>query len=228
MLRRIEDTLYRLETALGALVFAAISLALCAAPAWAGEDSPLKLAEERFLSLQSYTTRIVSYAGGEELIDFPYKSPGFIRMDFIRPHKGAILVYDPEKDMVRIRPFGLLDFLVLNLKPTDKLIRSRQGHTVDRSHLGALIDNAREVEARGSSVVIGTETEDGRQALRLEVTAREGFESLGVNRYLLWLDAESFLPLRAEAYDASGVLVEGVRMEDLVLDPELEDSVFAL
>jgi outer membrane lipoprotein-sorting protein len=209
-------------------LFTALSCALSAAPAGAEEGSPLKLAEERFLALKSYTARVASYAGGDEHIDYTYKAPGFIRMDFIRPHKGAILVYDPEKKMVRIRPFGFMKFLVLNLKPTDRLIRSRRGHTVDRSHLGALIENALEVEASGGSRVLDTVTEDGKQALRLEVTGKEGFESLGVNRYLLWLDAGTYLPLRAEAYDAKGELIEGVRMEDLVLDPELEDSVFAL
>lgn len=210
------------------LLFSAVFVALSAGAVHADGGSLLELAHERFLALRSYTARINTYAGGDEQIDYSYRTPGHIRMDFISPHKGTALVYDPDGGIVRLRPFKALKFLVLKLKPTDRLIRSKRGHTVDRSHLGALIDNALKVEASGSSEVIGTDTEDGKEAVTVEVTGREGFESLGVNRYLLWLDAEDLMPLRAEAFDKSGELLEGVRIEGLVLDPELEDSVFEL
>ena len=63
-----------------------------------------------------------------ETIRYFFKRPGFVRMEFIEPHKGAILVYNPEEKKARLRPFGFMKPLVLTLSPDNSLITSPRGH----------------------------------------------------------------------------------------------------
>ncbi len=208
-----------------AVILALILSCMSALPVRSEED-PLEKALAAFESLDTYTTILNSYAGGKENIRYFFKKPGFIRMEFIRPHKGAFLAYNPNTGKVRLRPFGLIKPLIITLSPGNRLIRSPRGHTVDRSHLGALIDNALRLEAHGSVKVLGREEVHGREAIKVEVSAREGFESDGVNRHLLWLDTEHFLPIRAEGYDAKGMLIEGVFMDELTPGAFISNTLF--
>ena len=63
-------------------------------------------------------------------------------MDFVKPHKGAALVYRPHTGKVQLSPFGFGKFLILTMKPTAKLMLSPSGHRVDESDIGALLENA--------------------------------------------------------------------------------------
>ena len=206
-----------------------IACALLAATpvAHAGNESPLAQAEAAFKELTTYTAILRSYAGGTENIRFFYKKPGFIRMEFISPHKGALLAYNPETGKARLRPFGAIKPLIITLSPGNRLIRSPRGHTVDRSHLGALIENARIIEGSGILKTLGMEEINGRKALKVEVKAQDGFESEGVNRHLLWLDSETHLPIKAEGYDAEGELIEGVFIDDLLVGVPISNSLFS-
>ena len=209
----------------------ACALLAASSAAHAGnEQKPLAQAEAAFNGLTTYTATLRSYAQGSDeytqIIRFFYKRPGFIRMEFISPHKGALLAYSPETGKARLRPFGAIKPLIFTLRPGNRLIRSPQGHTVDRSHLGALIVNARIIEGSGSLKTLGTEEINGRKALKVEVKAAEGFQSEGVNRHLLWLDSETHLPIKAEGYDADGEFIEGVLIDDLVVGVPISNSLF--
>ena len=209
----------------------ACALLTVASVARTGEaQSPLAQAEAAFNGLTTYTATLRSYDQGADeytqIIRFFYKRPGFIRMEFISPHKGALLAYNPETGKVRLRPFGAIKPLIITLSPGNRLIRSPRGHTVDRSHLGALIENARIIEGSGSLKTLGVEEINGREALKVEVKAQKGFQSEGVNRYLLWLDSKTRLPIKAEGYDADGEFIEGVLIDDLLVGVPISNSLF--
>ena len=73
----------------------------------------------------------------ETVMTYTYQKPGKIRMDILKPQKGAVLLYDPEKsEKVKVRPFPKLRFVVLDYKLTDKRVSSDSGGTIDRSDLG--------------------------------------------------------------------------------------------
>ena len=211
---------------IAAIALALITLGMPASPGHS-EENPLERAHAAFKSLNTYTAILNSYTGGNEHIRYFFKKPGFIRMEFIKPHKGALLVYSPVTEKVRLRPFGLLKPLIITLSPDNRLIRSPRGHTVDRSHLGALIESALRLEAQGSVKVLGREEVHGREAIKVEVAAREGFEHDGVNRHLLWLDTEHFLPIRAEGYDTKGMIIEGVFMDELAPGAFISNTLFS-
>lgn len=202
-------------------------LALASAPA---ATDPLDAALESYQKVSSYRVTLRSRSdGSSEIIKYTFKKPGFVRMEFIKPHKGAILVYNPRKKEVRLRPFGFMRPVVLTLSPDSSLIASSRGHRVDASDIGAFLETARKLRGSGRSKILGDEVVRGRKAVMVAIEGEGDSTVAGnVHRYLLWLDAESFLPLKTTSYDGSGAVVEEVLMDDLEVNIELPDSLFKL
>lgn len=199
--------------------------ALASSPA-----DPLDAALESYRHVASYRVTLRSRSGSSsETIRYFFKRPGFVRMEFIKPHKGAILVYSPKKKAARLRPFGFLNPLVLTLSPDSRLITSAQGHTVDASDIGAMLETVRKLRGSGRSGTMGQEVIGGRKAVLVAVEGEDAAVVAGnVHRYLLWLDAQSFLPLRTITYDLNGALVERVEMDDLEINIDLPGALFEL
>lgn len=172
-------------------------------------------------TVPSYRVMVHAYhPDGEEHIRYAYKKPGYVRMDFIRPHAGALLLYDPRRRRVRLWPFGFGHFPELDLDPANPLIRSATGQRVDRSDVGALFENVRRL-AQGGSV----ELEDEQGRLHVAVTGGEGLEAAGVHSYELWLDPVQSFPLKVISRNLQGAVLETVVMENPEL-VELPDALF--
>jgi len=191
--------------------------------------NPIAAAVESYQRIASYRVTLHSRHGGnEEIIRYFYKKPGFIRMEFVKPHKGALLVYDPTAKLVRLRPFGFTSLFVLALDPGNSLVKSAQGHRVDESDIGALLRRVQRLQEHGATTVTGEETVGGRKAAIVSVEGRAGYSLQGIHRYLLWLDKTTHLPVKVAAYDDKGRQVEEVLMSDLEVNVVLEDGVFKL
>jgi outer membrane lipoprotein-sorting protein len=206
------------------LTAAVMVAALAALP-----TDPVDAALVRFRAIEGY--RVTLRSGdreGAEVIRYRYRKPGFVRMDFVHPHKGAVLVYDPEKRVVRLRPFSLVPSLVLTLAPDNRLVKSARGHRVDASDLGSLLLRVRQLQEQGTTTLEGVGKIGGREVSVVSVAGRSGQAVDGVHRYRLWLDRAERLPLRVEAFAAGGRLLEAVAMEDLEIDPPLPDELFTL
>ena len=116
-------------------------------------------AQARFDALANYQVTLKSTSAGAEPVEvlYGYRKPGFVRMDFIRPHPGAALAYSPETGKVTLWPFGFDTFPRLTLSPDSRMIRSPRGHRVDQSDLGALLVNVRALQQHGETQVVGAE-----------------------------------------------------------------------
>ncbi len=192
-------------------------------------DDPIAAGIERFGRIESYHVTLRARSGNkEEVISYYFRRPGFVRMELIKPFRGALLVYSPLDGKVRLRPFPFLRFFVLTLEPDSVLIRSAGGHRVDESDIGTLLRAASELKDSGTFRVLGRKRTGAYGTLLVEVKGSRGFEVYGINRYLLWLDERSCMPLRAEGYDKEGRLREEVLMDDLELDPHLPDDLFSI
>ena len=193
-------------------------------------NNPVASALESFHRVATYRVTIQSSSGGSrQIIKYFFKRPGFVRMEFQKPHKDAVLVYSPETNKARLRPFGFIKPLVLTMAPDNGLITAPQGHRVDASDLGAFLETVESLEDKGKSRIIGNEKVGDRPALLVEVLGGEGITVNGnIHRYLLWLDARTLLPLRTQSFAADDTLVEDVVMVDLEINVELPDSLFEL
>jgi len=69
------------------------------APAMASESILLQATEE-FQSITSYSIALRSFGNSDHIISYRYQKPGYVRMDFVKPHKGAALVYRPDTGKV--------------------------------------------------------------------------------------------------------------------------------
>jgi outer membrane lipoprotein-sorting protein len=188
---------------------------------------PLGAALERYGAVTTYRVTLRSGVGDtKETIRYFYKKPGFIRMEFIKPHKGALLVYDPTAKTVRLRPFGFASAFILTLSPDNSLVKSAQGHRVDESDMGALLQRVKRLREHGSATIKGEETVGGKDAVIVNVEGEKGYSLEGIHRYLLWLDKQTLLPLKTTAYDSKDDPVEEVLMDDLEVNVPLEDSLF--
>lgn len=202
----------------------ALLLALAAPP-----RDPIADALESYSRLASYRVTLRSGHGrSAEIIKYFYKKPGFVRMEFVKPHKGAVLVYDPGTKQVRLRPFGGAKAFVLTLSPDSALLESAHGHRVDQSDIGALLRRARRLQERGQAAVTGEEKVGGREVYLVNVEGRKGVAVDGTHRFLLYLDKSILLPLKVLAYDEAGNPVEEVLMDDLDTSAPIDDSLFRL
>ncbi|MEW6109573.1 MAG: DUF1571 domain-containing protein [Nitrospirota bacterium] len=190
---------------------------------------PISTAIENYKNVESYSVTLRSRGNdSSEEIKYYYKRPGFVRMEFIKPHKGAVLVYSPYKKEVRLRPFGFLKPFVLTLNPDNNLIKSSRGHTVDESDIGSLLRTVKKLQADGKTEVAGEEAVGNKPAMLVRVEGNPDFVVDGIHRYLLWLDKKTFLPLKVSAYDLKGYLVEEVLMDDLDIGIAITESFFEL
>jgi outer membrane lipoprotein-sorting protein len=182
-----------------------------------------------FNQIDSYTVTLQA-SGGEttEEIKYYFKKPGYVRMEFITPYRGMILVYNPHKKKVRVRPFRFLKFFVLSLSPDNSILRSSRGHRVDKSDIGALLKKVGRLKSQGTVTVLKDETIGHRQAMLVRVKGEEQLNVDGVHLYHLWLDYESLLPLKASAYNIAGELIEEAVMGDLHINPEFQEDLFDL
>jgi outer membrane lipoprotein-sorting protein len=209
---------------LSALMLAA---ALTGTPPAGIPPDPLASAIEHYRTVESYRVTIHStHADGEEYIRYYYKKPGYVRIEFIRPHAGAVLVYNPTTQSVRLWPFGVKHFPELSLSPGNPLIRSSRGQRVDRSDVGTLFENIRILGEGGNTEVAGEESINGRTVLHLIVIGSGNFAVAGVHRHELWLDTESQFPVKGISRDLQGATIETVMMEDLEINAALPETLF--
>lgn len=182
-------------------------------------------AQARFDALANYevTVRSTSSAGDSVQARYRYLKPGFIRMDFICPHARAVLVYSPQTGKVTLWPFGLHRFPQLDFAPDNPLIQGPNAHRIDRSDIGTLLGNVRELQCHGDTQVAAQEAIGARCAAPLTVTGARGYEVGGVGRYQVWLDVALGLPIKVVSADAHGALIETVFMDDLRVDvPDMQ------
>ncbi|VVS91668.1 hypothetical protein [Desulfoluna spongiiphila] len=187
-------------------------------PVW-GEELPLlDRMLERFDALDHYTTLLDSEGeDGRNRIIYTYKKPGYIRMDFIRPHKDARLIYNPHENTVSLRPFATR-LLTLTLAPDNRLITDPKGHTVDRSDIGALIRSAQRYGREGTVTRLPPESVGTHLCPRILVEGKQV-------TYLLWVHPELQLPIKVVKLFANGNR-ETVFLRNLVVDGPLDSAVF--
>lgn len=198
-----------------------------AAPPHDAHAAPLAEAIAHYQTIETYRLTIHSiHMDGEEHILYYFKKPGYVRMEFIKPHAGALLVYNPKTARVRLWPFGYGHFPELDLSPGNPLIRSPRGEHVDRSDVGALFENIRALQEHGSTESLGSEKMDGRTVLHLKTTGTENVTVEGVHSFEWWLDAGTLFPVRIISRDTHDAVLESVHMYALEINPALPETTF--
>lgn len=178
---------------------------------------PLTEAEAAFRVFDSYqaTVRAVAADGERQAMRYFYRKPGWVRIEMLSPNRGAVLIYDPDTRRVRLWPFGTERVLSLSLAPDNRLVRDRRGHRIDRSHVGALLDNLQRLRAQGRATPLGATEVDGRAAIGVEIAGEAGAQVDEVHRYRVWFAHDTHFPLRVESFAADGSPIETVVLSEV-------------
>ncbi|WP_349616653.1 hypothetical protein [Azotobacter salinestris] len=200
-------------------------LALLGTPA---SSDPLAEAQERFRALTSYrvTVRLSAEGSEQHVLRYFYRKPGWIRIEFIRPHPGLVLIYNPDTRRVRVWPFGLNHLPRLNLAPDNPLVRGPHGIRVDQSDVGVLLESLRERQARGSLASLGRGEVAARPVAGFEIRDGTGGNPSSTHYYRVWLAQDSRFPLRVERFGTGGRLLESVDMADVEIDTPFPERFF--
>lgn len=191
------------------------------------EPDPLARAIERNQRVKSYRATIHSvHADAQEHLRYFHQKPGFVRMEFIHPHAGALLVYSPTTQRVRLWPLGEGHFPELNLSPANPLIRSSRNQRVDQSDTGALFDNVQQVRSRGRLEQLEEQELAGHRVLHLRVVGTGQWTVAGIHSYELWLDAATLFPVKVLSRDLQEDMIESVLMDDVEIDIPLPTGLF--
>ncbi|GAA3713779.1 hypothetical protein GCM10022421_21370 [Oceanisphaera sediminis] len=188
------------------------------------DSGPLQEALARFERLEGYRLALRSEGpGGNQQLLYAYRKPGLVRMDVQSPYAGAVLIYRPVSQEVRLWPFGL-SWPSVALSPEHPLVTSSRGHRVDQSDVGVLLRRVLQLQQAGELVVQELVTFRGRAVWHLVITGPAGPN--GVARYELWLDQSSLFPLKVIGSDDRGNRLETVWLEQIELDPVFTDNFF--
>lgn len=193
-------------------------------------DMLLDDAIESFHRIDTYRVIIrSSHTEGTEHFRYYYRKPGFVRIDFISPHEGAVLIYSPVTRRASLWPFGIGHFPRFDLSPGNPLILSPRGQRVDRSDVGTLFGNIRAVQARGSTEILGEEPMNGGTRVHLSVVADNNAVGGDIPSYELWLDKvdeEHLFPAKVISRDRHGNVIETVTMEAPEINVPLQPTLF--
>ncbi|GGY04878.1 hypothetical protein GCM10007160_35690 [Litchfieldella qijiaojingensis] len=193
------------------------------------DSDPVAAALARFELVNAYQLTLHSRGKrGEEILHYTYQRPGFVRMDMVKPFRGAVLIYDPHTHQVRLWPFGSPERRAgMTLSPNNRLVRSARGHRIDESDVGTMLRNVQRLQQQGELRHLGEESLNGHPVHHLEVEGNQGQTVGPVARFEFWLDDRTLFPRKVIGYDRHGDRVETVLMEDIVIDPVLPSNVFS-
>lgn len=193
-------------------------------------SNPIQDAFDYYQQVDAYQAVVKSSTGNNpekaDVIRYFYKKPGFVRMEFIAPFNGMVLVYSPLTGQVKVWPLGQGRLPSSDLKPDNPLVQSQTGQQIDRSDLGALYQNVMFLQDHGKTTVIGTESIADQAVLHVTVAAEQGFSVGAVARYQLWLEVTTGFPLKVMSYKADGNLIEVVEMSEYQINPAFPSGFF--
>ena len=175
--------------------------------------------QEKEASIQdySYTMQITSYFGNQTKeieIQTLQKKPDKTKTVSIKPEEeaGSIAVVDGE--------------FMWNYDPkTNTVIKMKMPDTPilgEIDYTGIIGDFLNETDVS----LLGMEKIDGRSTYLLETKTKEEGEGLLIDRMKLWVDKETWMPLRYEMYDSSGDLRMELEIRDLKVNQGIPDSEF--
>jgi len=155
---------------------------------------------------------------------YTFKKPDRIRIDFIRPHPGMVVIFPDREGKVFVRPSGLARLFHFHLSPDSPRLIVSAGQRIDQTDLGLLIANiARSAGSERRGPVVTTE-EDGLAVIR--AVAVDHFRPDVVTAYRFSIDKALWLPVKVEESTPEGRLERTVSFLDLVVNMSVPDSFF--
>ncbi len=189
-----------------------------------GHADPIQYMVDCYRKIDSYQVTINS--SQSNTLSYYFKRPGHVRIEFIQPFGGAVIIYDPDSKVARLWPLGYPHFPAFTLNPENRLIRNASGQRVDRSDFGALYQNVQTLQQHGKATLAESVSINGKNALHLIVEGLDNFSTAGVHRFQLWVDQSTVFPIKVSSHDVTGNILEVVEFEYLQINPTFPPDFF--
>jgi hypothetical protein len=197
-----------------------------------GPDIPevLRKMEASYRAVTNYQARVEvrvyrrdgSYSARKFL--YTFKKPNLVRLDFVTPYPGMVLVYPDSEGKVVLRPPGWARFFKFRLAPDDPLLTVSAGQRIDQTDMGLLIGNiAGSVTAERRGPI---EVSEDRNGIRVRVLAEDHFREGVVTLYLFLIDRKLRLPVEVRESNRKGGLERAVFFRDIRTNINLPDKTF--
>ncbi len=200
--------------AINILLITIIGISLLMAGCVDNELTPEQLEQQIMAhqdTVQSFTCNMVMSSNNETMVmDYAYKQPNMIRMEYTEPSEVAgqvmvsngthIWMYDPSENLVK----------TANIPAYAQTNRSR-----DALFLKDLVDTCA-IASNGAGTV------SGRQCRRITATPDDAFMPMSVE---VWLDERNWMPLKIETYQ-NGELLMSMEYQDIEFNVDIPNSTF--
>jgi len=203
-----------------------------APPAASGEavETLLKRMESAYDQVKDYQTDVEILLFKEdgsfktEKSLYTFKKPKSIRLDFVSPHPGMMLVYPDPEGKVLLKPQGVLSILTFHLTLDDPLLGSPSGQQLDQTDLGVLITNIRHsvTDQRRGPVSLS----EDKEGIRIEVLADDHFRTGVETRYQFLISKELWLPVEVGEATAQGAQEGRIIFHNLRTNINVSDDLF--
>jgi outer membrane lipoprotein-sorting protein len=167
-------------------------------------------AMDRNLTFESRTARVKMIVEGRRTREYEMVTYGRGAED------SAIEYLSPARER-GTRMLKLADELWIYMPAVDR-VQKISGHMLREGMMGSDVSyedlmTSRELRDDYDAAILGEESLDGRDTWQLELTARD--ETVSYPRRVMWIDKESFIPLKQELFALSGMLLKTWTMGDV-------------
>lgn len=196
----------------------------------AGAETIVRQMQAAWANVHDYRARMLirtyrdSGSPDTQTFFYTFRKPDQIRIDFIRPHPGMVMIYPDKEGRVFIRPSGLARLFRLHLPPDSPRLVVSAGQRIDQTDLGLLIANiARSVgsERRGP---VFTFEENGLAVI--QTVAVDHFRPDVVTAYRFLIDKHMWLPVRVEESTPGGQTERTISFFDLEVNVSIPVAFF--
>jgi outer membrane lipoprotein-sorting protein len=169
------------------------------------------------------------------VLAYYYRQPAQIRMEVLEgPYPGSLLIYNGETDAGRVRVLAgnrLVAFLQRMLygeyfAVDHEWVVDLRGNGIHESGWPHFIRTHEAYLSMGTSRFVREEILDGRVAYVYRLVSDAPKKTMAVKSEDLWVDAETFFPVRYFQYDEAGHLVRKAIVTELRFNTGISERLF--
>ena len=213
------------------IIFAAHAPAL----AWTSLDSErlIEQMEASYREVADYQTHLIitgfgkdSFFEKSQKLDYIFKKPNKIRIDFETPHAGMLIIY-PDRDGKVILCFNAqYPSFSLHLRSDNSILEISPGQRIDQTDLGMLIRNIS--HSLTDLFLGGLDVKEDADRLIIGMLSDNPFRRGTPTRYVFTIDKKLWLPVMVLEYTPEGILQRKVVYEKLKLNTGIREELFQL